>query len=167
MGLREDRFDEPPFVGCGHQPPQYGSYLRDAGCRRVTGFRNYEIDLTSSRWRELSGTASGVTFRTASRRRFADEIATFMDLHNRAFAAVWGEAEVSLKNLPNDYAELSSGACHYKIVGMAPEDYPKLPKPENATLVKIDGKVLLEMIKKTSFAISTDETRYILNGVYL
>jgi DNA polymerase-3 subunit beta len=51
-------------------------------------------------------------------------------------------------------------------VGMAPEEYPKLPKEENAPLVKINGGVLLEMIKKTQFAISTDETRYILNGVF-
>ena len=28
------------------------------------------------------------------------------------------------------------------------------------------GAILLEMIKKTAFAISTDETRYILNGVF-
>ena len=48
---------------------------------------------------------------------------------------------------------------------MAAEEYPKLPKEENVALVKINGTVLLEMIKKTAFAISTDETRYILNGV--
>jgi len=67
--------------------------------------------------------------------------------------------------LPNNYAEITSGTAQFKIVGMAPEEYPKLPKEENVSLVKVSGVVLLEMIKKTSFAISTDETRYILNGV--
>jgi DNA polymerase III subunit beta len=76
------------------------------------------------------------------------------------------EAQVTIRKLPNNYAEISSGPAHFKIVGMAPEEYPKLPKEENAPLVKISGSVLLEMIKKTSFAISTDETRYILNGVF-
>ena len=76
------------------------------------------------------------------------------------------DASLTLKKLPNNYAEITSGAAHYKIVGMAPEEFPKLPKEENAPLVKLSGSVLLEMIKKTQYAISTDETRYILNGVY-
>jgi DNA polymerase III subunit beta len=76
------------------------------------------------------------------------------------------EAQVTIKKLQNSYAEISCGPAHFKIVGMAPEEYPKLPKEENAPLVKVNGAVLLEMIKKTSFAISTDETRYILNGVF-
>lgn len=76
------------------------------------------------------------------------------------------EPQLTIKKLPNNYAEISSGSAHYKIVGMAPEEYPRLPKEENAPLVKISGTTLLEMIKKTSFAISSDETRYILNGVY-
>ena len=76
------------------------------------------------------------------------------------------EAQLTLKKLPNNYAEITSGAAHYKIVGMAPEEFPKLPKEENAPLVKTTGTALLEMIRKTSFAISSDETRYILNGVF-
>ncbi len=76
------------------------------------------------------------------------------------------EPYINLKKLPNHYLEITSGSAHFKIVGMAPEDYPKLPKEENAPLVKVSGVTLLEMIRKTSFAISTDETRYILNGVF-
>jgi DNA polymerase-3 subunit beta len=49
---------------------------------------------------------------------------------------------------------------------MPAEEYPALPKEEKSNLVKAEGKTLLEMIDKTSFAISTDETRYILNGLY-
>ena len=76
------------------------------------------------------------------------------------------EPTLTIKKLPNNYAEISSGSAHYKIVGMAPEEYPRLPKEENAPLVPVSGVTLLEMIKKTSFAISSDETRYILNGVF-
>lgn len=76
------------------------------------------------------------------------------------------EAQVTVKKLPNNYAELTSGAAHYKIVGMAPEEFPKLPKDDAAHPVAISGPILLEMIKKTQFAISNDETRYILNGVF-
>lgn len=76
------------------------------------------------------------------------------------------EAQVTVRKLQNNYAEIVSGPSHFKIVGMAPEEFPKLPREESAPLVKVNGAVLLEMIKKTQFAISTDETRYILNGVF-
>lgn len=76
------------------------------------------------------------------------------------------EQQVTLKKLQNNYVEITSGSAHFKIVGMAPEEYPKLPREENAPLVQVNGGLLLEMIKKTSFAISSDETRYILNGVF-
>ncbi|MFT3712780.1 MAG: DNA polymerase III subunit beta [Archangium sp.] len=76
------------------------------------------------------------------------------------------DAHLTLKKLPNNYAEITSGAAHYKIVGMAPEEFPKLPKEESGHAVKLTGATILEMIKKSSYAISNDETRYILNGVF-
>jgi DNA polymerase-3 subunit beta len=76
------------------------------------------------------------------------------------------DAQVTVKKLQNNYAEINCGAAHYKIVGMAPEEFPKLPKEETAHLVSVSGVTLLEMIKKTSYAISNDETRFILNGVF-
>lgn len=76
------------------------------------------------------------------------------------------DAHLTLKKLPNNYAEITSGAAHYKIVGMAPEEFPKLPKEESGHAVKLTGATILEMIKKSQYAISNDETRYILNGVF-
>jgi DNA polymerase III subunit beta len=76
------------------------------------------------------------------------------------------EAHVTVRKLPNHYAEIISGTAHFKIVGMSPEEYPKLPREDDAPSVAVPGAVLLEMIRKTAFAISTDETRYILNGVF-
>jgi DNA polymerase-3 subunit beta len=76
------------------------------------------------------------------------------------------EPQLNVKKLANNHAEITSGSASYRIVGMASEEFPKLPKEENAPLVKVSGNTLLEMIRKTSFAISSDETRYILNGVF-
>jgi DNA polymerase-3 subunit beta len=76
------------------------------------------------------------------------------------------DANLTLKKLPNNYAEITSGAAHYKIVGMAPEEFPKLPKEDATHLVSLKGSTILEMIKKSQYAISNDETRYILNGVF-
>ena len=69
------------------------------------------------------------------------------------------EPQLNVKKLPNNHAEITCGSASYRIVGMASEEFPKLPKEENAPLVKVSGNTVLEMIKKTSFAISSDETR--------
>jgi DNA polymerase III subunit beta len=76
------------------------------------------------------------------------------------------ESKVSLKRSGNNAVEIACGSAHFKLLGMPADEYPALPKEEKSALVKADGKALLEMIQKTSFAISTDETRYILNGLF-
>jgi len=105
-GLREDRFDGPPFVGCAHQPPAYRSYVEAAGFVRVGGFQNFEIDLSGDAWRAPSAEVTDVTFRRASRARFLEEVRRFMAMHNEAFADVWSEAEVS----PDEAVELMGRA---------------------------------------------------------
>jgi DNA polymerase-3 subunit beta len=75
------------------------------------------------------------------------------------------ESGVTVKKLANHYVELTSGTASFKLVGMSPDEYPKLPREESAAWVGVSGSTLLDMIRKSSFAISTDETRYILNGV--
>jgi DNA polymerase-3 subunit beta len=76
------------------------------------------------------------------------------------------EAQVTLTLNGPSTVQISCGRAHFKLLGMPAEEYPALPKEERSSLVKINGRSLLEMIEKTSFAISTDETRYILNGLY-
>ncbi len=76
------------------------------------------------------------------------------------------ESKVVLKRSGNNAVEIRCGSSHFKLLGMPAEEYPSLPKEEKSTLVKADGKALLEMIQRTAFAISSDETRYMLNGLY-
>lgn len=76
------------------------------------------------------------------------------------------ESKVVLKRSGNNAVEIRCGTANFKLLGMPAEEYPALPKEEKSTLVKADGKALLDMIHKTAFAISTDETRYMLNGLY-
>ncbi|HTP26254.1 MAG TPA: DNA polymerase III subunit beta, partial [Anaeromyxobacteraceae bacterium] len=74
--------------------------------------------------------------------------------------------EVVLKRAKNKYLELTSGSAHFRLVGMGAEDFPALPHFDNVPFVQIDPRLLLEMIDLTSFAISTDDTRYNLTGVF-
>ncbi len=76
------------------------------------------------------------------------------------------EPEVSLKRAGNNYLKLRSGPSHFRIVGLPAEDFPALPKFEKVPFVDVVPAELLEQIDRTSFAASTDETRYNLNGVY-
>src|SRR5678815_3125933 len=69
------------------------------------------------------------------------------------------EPQVTVRKLPKQYAELQSGSAHFKIVGMSPEEYPKLPKEESASLVSVPGPVLLEMIRKLSLIHISEPTR--------
>jgi DNA polymerase-3 subunit beta len=76
------------------------------------------------------------------------------------------EQEVSLKRAANNYLEVRSGPAEFRIVGLPAEDFPALPRFERVPFVVIDPAELLEMIERTAFAVSTDETRYNLNGVF-
>ena len=59
---------------------------------------------------------------------------------------------------------IQCGKSKFKIMGLAADDFPNLPQPTDGTKVLLKEMLLLEMIKKTSFSVSTDETRYVLNG---
>src|SRR6266700_3101794 len=62
--------------------------------------------------------------------------------------------------------EVRSGKTRCVLLGLPKEDFPVLPEFPEDNSVAMESKMLLEMIRKTSFAASTDQTRYILNGVY-
>src|SRR3972149_1698782 len=76
------------------------------------------------------------------------------------------EKDAVLKRASNNYLELKSGAAEFRIVGLPADDFPALPRFDKIQLVSVDPKWLLEMIDLTSFAVSSDETRYNLNGVF-
>jgi DNA polymerase-3 subunit beta len=76
------------------------------------------------------------------------------------------EQQVSLKKAHNNYLEVRSGPSEFRIVGLPAEDFPALPRFEKVPFGDIDPKLFLDMIERTFFAVSTDETRYNLNGVF-
>jgi DNA polymerase III subunit beta len=76
------------------------------------------------------------------------------------------EQTVTLKQAANQWVEITCGKVKYRVVGMAAESFPTLPKFEDVPFFPVDPKVFKEMIDKTLYAVSTDETRYNLTGVY-
>lgn len=63
-------------------------------------------------------------------------------------------------------AFLHSGSSHFKVLGLPPDEFPPPPKLEEFREFKVSQKVLRDGLKKTAYAISTDETRYVLNGIF-
>ena len=76
------------------------------------------------------------------------------------------EKSLTRRREANNRVKLTSGAAEFNSVGQAAEDYPPFPRAEKVAFVQVDPASLLEMIEKTQFAISADETRHNLNGVY-
>src|SRR5205823_12203441 len=52
------------------------------------------------------------------------------------------------------------------IRGLAAEEFPPLPKFVEDKKVTLPQETIKGMLRKTSFAVSTDESRYVLNGIY-
>ena len=76
------------------------------------------------------------------------------------------DADVTLKFLENHWASLTCGRSKTRMAGMSRESFPELPQlPEPVAEVPI--RLLSSMISRTSFAISTEETRFTLNGALL
>jgi DNA polymerase-3 subunit beta len=77
------------------------------------------------------------------------------------------EEQVRIKRLENEWVEIRSGKSVFKIVGMDAREFPQFPKIETKGLSSTPSSTIREMIERTIFAVSTDETRYSLNGVFI
>lgn len=86
--------------------------------------------------------------------------------------------EVAFKSLDNDWVELKCGRARFKMMGLDPRSFPAMPsqstkgsaEPARRAVkgdLKVAATVLAAMIDKTLFAVSPDEARYNLSGVYI
>jgi len=74
--------------------------------------------------------------------------------------------DVSIETTPNHQAKITSGGSVFKIMGMGKEEFPPMPEFADEKAVALEQEELATMLKSVSYAQSSDETRYILNGVY-
>jgi DNA polymerase-3 subunit beta len=79
--------------------------------------------------------------------------------------------EINLRTLENQWVEVSYGKSNFKLMGIDPEEYPGMPQPgangSQTSSFEIDAGDLGEMVRKTIFSVSSDDTRSNLAGVYL
>jgi len=67
----------------------------------------------------------------------------------------------------NNMVHITCENSQFKIMGIPKDDFPKLPEFKNKDSVALSQPLFKTMLNMTSFAISRDETRYILNGAYI
>ena len=77
------------------------------------------------------------------------------------------EGAVELEADVQDRARISAGSAAFKLSGMAVADFPALPAADNAFAYTLPQATLREMLRKTSYAVSQDETRKTLKGVLM
>src|SRR5919108_909811 len=68
-------------------------------------------------------------------------------------------------NAKGDRLELTCGRATFRLNGMPRDEFPTFPSVDFTSAWKIQGRILHELIRQTSFAVSTEESRPILNGV--
>ncbi len=73
------------------------------------------------------------------------------------------DEEIRFKLLENHWVQIVCDRKVYKMVGMARDNFPSIPTFPHP-LVKIPSKILGDLITRTAFAISIEESRYTLNG---
>ena len=72
------------------------------------------------------------------------------------------EIEITLND--KNLLEIECEGSHYKLATMNPEEFPELPKIEIENSIEIEQNALKNMIRKTIFAVSTEESRPIFTG---
>src|ERR1700761_8185951 len=78
-----------------------------------------------------------------------------------------GDGEISIKLLENHWVQIRAGRSNTKMVGMARANFPALPAFPAESAISLPAQVLRQLIGKTIFSISSEESRYTLNGALM
>ena len=77
-------------------------------------------------------------------------------------------AELSLAfSEETNQVNIVSGRSKFALASIAPEGFPSMAREETPFSFDLPAEQLLALINQTSFAVSVEETRYNLNGIYL
>ena len=83
------------------------------------------------------------------------------------YVKLLGDGDISIKLMENHWVQIRSGRSNTKMVGMARANFPAVPTFPESSALKLPAQVLRTLISKTIFAISTEESRYTLNGALM
>lgn len=76
-------------------------------------------------------------------------------------------SEIEIEADEKNICSVRCGSSFYKIHGLSADEFPPSPKFKDDKKVKVPQETIKAMLKRTSFGISTDESRYVLNGIFI
>lgn len=77
------------------------------------------------------------------------------------------DKEIHIHSKENHWVGIACGKSNFNIMGLSPEDFPSLPSYSGKISSKARVESLQKMIDHTLYAVSGDETRYNMNGVFM
>ena len=78
-----------------------------------------------------------------------------------------GSLEIDIEVDEKNATSIRAGASFYKINGLNADEFPPVQQFKETKKIVLPQEKVKSMLKKTSFAISTDESRYVLNGIFI
>jgi GNAT superfamily N-acetyltransferase len=131
VGLLIDGFDSPPTFMMTYNPPYYAGLIEQCGfhkCQDLYAFWG-KVGMLNSLDKKLDFVVRevisrfNVTLRRLDKRRFAEEVRTFLNIYNQSLVGTWGFTPLSDEEL-----EFMSGEMKHLVV------------PELTTIAEVDGK---------------------------
>ena len=130
-GLLIEGFDTPPFFMMTHNRPWYAHLVEDAGFGKIEDMFAFwgETSMLGGLDPKLVTMVEGVkerfgvTIRPLDRRRFADEVRTFLHIYNESLGGTWG------------FVPLTSGEIDHMAASLK-----YLIEPELTLVAEVDGK---------------------------
>ena len=78
-----------------------------------------------------------------------------------------GGSEIDLEVDEKNICAVRCGPSFFKIHGLSADEFPPVQNMKDDKKVVLPQATVRGMLRKTSFAMSTDESRYVLNGIFL
>jgi len=75
-------------------------------------------------------------------------------------------ADVDLEVDDKSAVVIRSGGSYFKMNGLAATEYPPFPTFKQSKAISVPQEKLKAMLRRTSFAVSSDESRFVLNGIF-
>jgi len=76
-----------------------------------------------------------------------------------------GDITLSVKK--NNQVDIEGKQCRFKLGGLPKDEFPKFPEFKDKEAIQIEQATLKEMLRLTSFAVSHEESRHVLNGILI
>ncbi len=76
------------------------------------------------------------------------------------------DSEIEIISNNGKLLTLRADGSRFSLASLPKEDFPIIEQNNEGTSIKVNSQILFKLIDKTKFAISNEETRYFLNGLY-